>query len=52
MIPPKSLMKTSLMFRMSSPGYSLTQRKDVHLTRIVLMTVLVFLLINMPRLLM
>ena len=45
-------MNISLMCRMSSGGYSVAQRKDAHLTRIVLITVLVFLLINMPRLLM
>ena len=40
------------MFRMCSAGYSLTQRKDAPLARIVLITVLVFLVINMPRLVM
>ena len=45
-------MNTCLMFRMSSAGYSVTQRKDAHLTKIVLSTVLVFLIINMPRLVM
>ena len=34
---------------MSSFGFSLVQRKDVHLTRIVVIIVLVFLVINLPR---
>ena len=36
--------------RMSSYGYSIVHRKDLHLTRIVVIIVLVFLVLNFPRL--
>ena len=35
---------------MSSYGYSVVHRKDLHLTRIVVTIVLVFLVLNLPRL--
>ena len=37
-------------YRMSSYGYSVVHRKDLHLTRIVVTIVLVFLVLNLPRL--
>ena len=37
--------------RMRSYGYCLIHRKDIHLTKIVFTIVLVFLLLNLPRLL-
>ena len=39
-----------VFFRMSSYGYSVVHRKDLHLTRIVVTIVLVFLVLNLPRL--
>ena len=38
-----------LFIRMSVYGYSVVHRKDVHLTRIVVTIVLVFLALNFPR---
>ena len=35
---------------MSTYGYSVVHRKDLHLTRIVVTIVLVFLVLNLPRL--
>ena len=40
----------TLLTRMSSYGYSVVHRKDMHLTRIVVTIVLVFLFLNSPRL--
>ena len=44
------LLHKYTLFRMCSYGYTMVHRKDLHLTKIVFTIVLVFLVLNLPRL--